>query len=251
MQKVFKIERIDSNIEFKNRNKTALKRRRKTRNNKKSKPALSTSTLQKMIKKQTQLHNEEKELLQKRERSKLAVYERPIQDEETAKGTPEIEVKKDDITETIETNESLSLTNQIDEAPQEFNPMTLISPMDQGIIQSLQFNDFVSDDLLRIKENGPKNLLPPSTADIPEYCLVLDLDETLVHCSIAPFEGCDEVLNNIYISYRPYLLEFLERVSQFFEVVVFTASESPYANMVIDRFDPDQKYIHHRLYRES
>lgn len=56
---------------------------------------------------------------------------------------------------------------------------------------------------------------------------------------------------SIYISYRPYLIEFLERVSQIFEVVVFTASEKEYASMVLNRIDPENKYISHRLYRDS
>jgi hypothetical protein len=47
------------------------------------------------------------------------------------------------------------------------------------------------------------------------------------------------------------LIEFLEKVSQYFEVVVFTASEKEYATMVLDRIDPEQKYIHHRLFRDS
>lgn len=93
--------------------------------------------------------------------------------------------------------------------------------------------------------------LPNRTEATPEYTLVLDLDETLVHCSISPFEGYDEILECIYISYRPFLIDFLERVSQYFEVVVFTASEKEYATMVLDRIDPERKYIHHRLFRDS
>lgn len=47
------------------------------------------------------------------------------------------------------------------------------------------------------------------------------------------------------------MIDFLEKVSQFFEIVVFTASEKEYASMILDRIDPQKKYIHHRLFRDS
>ena len=122
-----------------------------------------------MIQKQAQLHNEEKELLEKREQSAQPVCDSPAEEPQVAKETPELDAKKVDNIDTIETNESLVLGNQPDGAPQETNPMKLISAMDQGIIQSLQFNDFVYDDLQRVKENGPRNLLPPITENTPEY----------------------------------------------------------------------------------
>ena len=34
-----------------------------------------------------------------------------------------------------------------------------------------------------------------------------------------------------------------------FEIIVFTASHSCYANVVLDTLDPDKKYIQHRLFR--
>jgi CTD small phosphatase-like protein 2 len=43
----------------------------------------------------------------------------------------------------------------------------------------------------------------------------------------------------------------LEKAAQHFEVVVFTASEPEYANMVLNRLDPENRLIHHRLFRNS
>ena len=40
-------------------------------------------------------------------------------------------------------------------------------------------------------------------------------------------------------------------MSRIFEVVVFTASHSCYANVIIDYIDPEKKFISHRLFRES
>lgn len=40
-------------------------------------------------------------------------------------------------------------------------------------------------------------------------------------------------------------------LSQVYEIIVFTASHSCYANVVLDYLDPKGQYIHHRLFRES
>ena len=82
-------------------------------------------------------------------------------------------------------------------------------------------------------------------------CLVLDLDETLVHCDTEPigeydltfeidFEGS---LHTIYARKRPFCEYFLQVVSSHFEVVVFTASQRCYADKLLDILDPEKKYI--------
>lgn len=103
---------------------------------------------------------------------------------------------------------------------------------------------------------GPKKL--PAISDPTKYTLVLDLDETLVHCSTEPqlysdveftlkFNG---VSFNVAARFRPHLKKFLETVSEWYELVIFTASQKVYADRVIDQFD-DKKLITHRLYRED
>jgi len=121
--------------------------------------------------------------------------------------------------------------------------------------------------------------------------LVLDLDETLVHCSAEPTSDYDvtfDVLFNgsavqVFVRKRPHLDVFLQQgllfffrfcarshacaptprarlmsplpplssVSQLFEVTVFTASQRVYAERLLDILDPNQQFIKHRLYRES
>jgi RNA polymerase II subunit A small phosphatase-like protein len=75
--------------------------------------------------------------------------------------------------------------------------------------------------------------------------LVLDLDETLVHSSFKPVKNADIILPieiegrfcNVYVLRRPGLDEFLSEVSRFYEVVIFTASLSRYAEPLIRRID--------------
>ena len=103
-----------------------------------------------------------------------------------------------------------------------------------------------------------KVALPPST-DASKPTLVLDLDETLVHCTVEAIPNPDltfpvnfnGVLYIVYVRKRPYLDYFLEAVSRSFEVVVFTASQKVYADVLLDLLDPEKKYVKHRLFRES
>ncbi|EGV62287.1 RxLR effector protein psr2 [Yamadazyma tenuis] len=89
-------------------------------------------------------------------------------------------------------------------------------------------------------------------------CLILDLDETLVHSSfkylrtadfVIPVE-IDNQIHHVYVIKRPGVDEFLEKVGQWYEVVVFTASVSKYGNPLLDKLDI-HKSVHHRLFRDS
>ena len=104
-----------------------------------------------------------------------------------------------------------------------------------------------------------KICLPPKDKTDPPIALVLDLDETLVHCTVEPIPDADMVFPVVFngIEYsvnvrkRPYLEEFLQRVHGKFEVIVFTASQQVYADKLLDRIDPERKYIKHRMFREA
>jgi CTD small phosphatase-like protein 2 len=56
---------------------------------------------------------------------------------------------------------------------------------------------------------------------------------------------------DVYVRKRPYFQQFLEHVSQRFEVIVFTASQQVYAETLLDILDPTGALIHHRLYRDA
>eukprot|EP00842_Homolaphlyctis_polyrhiza_P004342 jgi/Hompol1/4909/HPOL_002088-RA len=100
-------------------------------------------------------------------------------------------------------------------------------------------------------------LKPLAPEDTGKKCLVLDLDETLVHSSfhavakadfIIPVE-IDKTVHNVYVLKRPGVDTFLQRLGPQFEVVVFTASLAKYADPVLDMLDK-HKVVKHRLFRE-
>lgn len=105
-------------------------------------------------------------------------------------------------------------------------------------------------------------LLPPQ---LPHHqgrrTLVLDLDETLVHCHPTLLENCPPPALQVWIDVpgrplhahvyvRPYAPIFLEICASVFEVVVFTASAAIYADKVLDFLDPSRRCVAHRLYRQ-
>jgi CTD small phosphatase-like protein 2 len=101
--------------------------------------------------------------------------------------------------------------------------------------------------------------LPPKEEGAPKITLVLDLDETLVHCSTEPISSAElifpVVFNNseyqVYVRKRPHFEEFLKRVSKKFEVVIFTASQEVYACKLLSLVDPESKYVKYKLYRDA
>ena len=104
--------------------------------------------------------------------------------------------------------------------------------------------------------NSKVNLLPNKVDN--KKTLVLDLDETLIHSAFEPFNPRDDITLTmkvkeeeiiIHVLKRPYLDEFLNIVTQKYEVIIFTASISDYANPLLDQLDPFKK-ISYRLFRE-
>eukprot|EP00606_Chrysophyceae_sp_TOSAG23-5_P001394 GSChrysophyteH2.ASY1.ANO1.301.1 assembled CDS len=89
-------------------------------------------------------------------------------------------------------------------------------------------------------------------------CLVLDLDETLVHSSLREEAlahmvipvSIDNAVHDVYVIKRPGVDEFLRRMGEVFEVFVYTASLSKYADPLLDQLDT-HKVISKRLFREN
>ena len=93
----------------------------------------------------------------------------------------------------------------------------------------------------------------------PKKTLILDLDETLVHSGFNPFtrksdinliiniDGRDHVIN---VLKRPHLDEFLKEISEYYDIIVFTASVSEYASPLLDKLDQNN-YLSGRLFRQD
>ncbi|SNX86863.1 related to PSR1 - plasma membrane phosphatase required for sodium stress response [Melanopsichium pennsylvanicum] len=106
---------------------------------------------------------------------------------------------------------------------------------------------------------NPSPLLPViGSLDTGRKCLVLDLDETLVHSSFKMIQNADFIVpveidgtvHNVYVIKRPGVDEFMRQMGLVYEVVVFTASLSKYADPVLDMLDIHHS-VRHRLFRES
>ncbi|TRY96073.1 hypothetical protein DNTS_017232 [Danionella cerebrum] len=125
-----------------------------------------------------------------------------------------------------------------------------------------------------------KPLLPQTKSkDVGKICVVIDLDETLVHSSFKPVNNADFIIPVeidgtvhqscyltgwlasqlmaqssrrlfVYVLKRPHVDEFLKRMGELFECVLFTASLAKYADPVSDLLDKWGAF-RSRLFRES
>ena len=94
--------------------------------------------------------------------------------------------------------------------------------------------------------NHPKPTVPYiTTQPCKRLTLVLDLDETLVNVKISKTnsnQGC--------LLFRPGLDDFLEHLSEWYEIVIFTAATKDYADAILDEIDLNGNLFAYRLYRE-
>uniref|UniRef100_A0A913HA09 protein-serine/threonine phosphatase n=1 Tax=Strongyloides stercoralis TaxID=6248 RepID=A0A913HA09_STRER len=101
-------------------------------------------------------------------------------------------------------------------------------------------------------------LSPVLPKDVGKKCLVIDLDETLVHSSFLPVQNADFIIpveiegvqHKVYVLKRPFVDEFLDAVGKKYECILFTASLAKYADPVSDLLDPKGN-LRSRLFRES
>lgn len=124
----------------------------------------------------------------------------------------------------------------------------------QSVAYLSTLGDYTEDEFL-----DKKVYLPPKR-DKKMKTLVLDLDETLVHCSEnlekkydlktkIKFNGGETL--DCGVSFRPFAPQFLRFMSKIYEIVIFTASHSCYANSILNLLDPRNNYITFRMFRES
>ena len=130
----------------------------------------------------------------------------------------------------VEADDGSSQGSEVDDE-EEFNPY--------AFIKSLPAYE-------EVKSFCPPDRLPAKDVDAPPISLVLDLDETLVHCTVEAVDDADltfpvefhGMTYQVYVRLRPHLQEFLEAIADKFEVIVFTASQQVYADALLNLIDP-------------
>lgn len=176
-------------------------------------------------------------------KSSHEVVSRENEEDDLAVNEDERPLEEQDAT-LVEADDASSQGSE-DEEEDEFNPYAFIKSLPN-------YED--------VKSLSPPNpVLPPKDNDAPPISLVLDLDETLVHCTTEEVANADltfpvefhGMTYQVYVRLRPHLAKFLESVSKNFEVIVFTASQRVYADALLDLIDPEHKHIKHRMFRES
>ena len=101
------------------------------------------------------------------------------------------------------------------------------------------------------------------TQKTKQKLLVVDLDETLVHTSFDYIENPNLIITidledennqinkcNLYINIRPGAKEFIEELSYYYEIIIFTASSEKYANTIMNIIDIKNK-VSHKMFRDD
>mmetsp|Transcript_21680 Transcript_21680/g.71724 ORF Transcript_21680/g.71724 Transcript_21680/m.71724 type:complete len:412 (-) Transcript_21680:183-1418(-) len=166
-------------------------------------------------------------------------------DEDSAIVVDDDRSKKDEKDDSLSTLASEYSDSDLDEDFDEFDPFDFIKnlpPLER----------------VQAEPNGLP-VIPMKLGNAPSVSLVLDLDETLVHASLEFMEQSHlqfdvtfkEQDYHVWVKIRPHCLEFLERLAEKFEIIVFTASQSIYADKLLNLIDPDSRLIKHRVFRNS
>ena len=103
------------------------------------------------------------------------------------------------------------------------------------------FYSFLDKMTIKVKRNN-KFILPKINSNKYKYTLVLDLDETLVHCQRKANKGFILLL-------RPGLTEFLEKMKNMCELILFSFGTSNYVDSIINVIEKEEKYFEYILDR--
>ncbi|CAM4628547.1 unnamed protein product [Lepidochelys kempii] len=111
----------------------------------------------------------------------------------------------------------------------------------------------------RSSQKPPRKETPIKTRSTPESTLVLELEGTLVCCSLTSSRDADCTFltdfqgdaYRVYMKLRPHVQEFLETLSKAYEIFIFTTAKQDYTEKILDVLDPQKKLIRHRLYQQD
>ena len=101
----------------------------------------------------------------------------------------------------------------------------------------------------KIKLNQNKNIpiyYLPKINPKYKYSLVLDLDETLIYVK----RDISSKSKRKVMILRPYLHEFLKKMRNLYELILFSFGTSEYVDPIINIIEKKEKYFEYRLYRQ-
>ena len=116
---------------------------------------------------------------------------------------------------------------------------------------------YISSPILN-QNNYYKYPFTPNISNNTKKTLILDLDETLVHSAFYPFRIKSDIIlkinldgkyHTIHVLKRPNLDFFLKKVSELFNIIIFTASLQQYAEPLIDILDINKNFK--RMFRQN
>ena len=173
----------------------------------------------------------------------------------TMEDSPKVEKGDDDTQPTTATTVVCKDSSEDDEY-EETQEMRTIEGDPSSSFEEEEFNPYLFIKHLppysMVQSLRPSITLPPKDPSAPPVTLVLDLDETLVHCTVEPTPDADlqfpvvfhGITYQVHVRLRPHLFEFLESIKDKFEVIVFTASQQVYANELLNLIDPGKFCIY-------
>ena len=148
------------------------------------------------------------------------------------------------------------------DTPLKYNKDEIKRTNDYDISFELNFSIKMMLELEPKVELTIKVTLPPLPSK--KKTLILDLDDTIIH-SVKNEDitnlSCENIcsVNHINIGeytvilflVRPHLNEFLKTLSQLYEIIIFSAGLEEYVTKMIEKLDPNKRYISKILSRES
>ena len=100
-------------------------------------------------------------------------------------------------------------------------------------------------------QNKIEKYLLPRMKRIYKYSLVLDLDETLISIKRDSKSNIKMNKNNLIpLILRPGLIDFLHKMKQIFELILFSSGTSEYVTPIIKHIEKKEKFFEHILYRQ-
>jgi Dullard-like phosphatase family protein len=159
----------------------------------------------------------------------------------------EVDVSLVDFTSQNQKNATLNFDTKIHLLSSKIIKYVKIKPLTSKEVFNMTEKDIElnSDDL----DSVEYTVEPLPETNIKQPTLVLDLDNTLIYASTKELQYFDHLISvnyknknqKVWILERPGLSEFLDLMSQHFELVLFTAGIRQYGIKVMKKIDPKMK----------